>query len=154
MNFVELTLNPLDLTAISNQVADETCGAVSFFVGTTRNNFEGQQVVSLEYECYEGMARKVMVQLCETIRAKWPDVKNCAIFHRLGCVPVKEASVVIAISSPHRQTSLDAVAFGINELKRNVPIWKKEVYADNESTWKENKECEWSQDAINNNNKA
>lgn len=92
------------------------------------------------------MARKVMQQLCTDVRSQWPDVKNVAIHHRLGLVPVKEASVVIAISSPHRATSLDAVSFAINELKKRVPIWKKEKYAGDgaESTWKENTECKWS----------
>lgn len=106
------------------------------------------QVVSLEYEAYDGMARKVMKQLCTDIRTKWPDVKHIAIHHRLGLVPVKEASVVIAVSSPHRATSLEAVNFGINELKKRVPIWKKEKYVGGgvESEWKENKECTWSKE--------
>ena len=64
-------------------------------------------------------------------------------FCRLGLVPVSEASVVLAISSVHRAESLDAVQFGINELKKSVPIWKKEVYEEGNSEWKVNAECEW-----------
>jgi MoaE protein len=64
-------------------------------------------------------------------------------FFRLGLVPVSEASVVLAISSVHRAESLDAVQFGINELKKSVPIWKKEVYEEGNSEWKVNAECEW-----------
>lgn len=92
------------------------------------------------------MAKKTMSALCHEIRQRWPDTKNIAIFHRLGLVPVKEASVVIAISSPHRRSSLDAVSFTIEELKKSVPIWKKEIYKDAAvgSEWKENKECTWS----------
>lgn len=92
------------------------------------------------------MAIKEMTTICDEIRRKWSDVANIAIYHRLGSVPVKEASVVIAISSPHRKTSLECVAFAIDELKRRVPIWKKEKYSDDGgSTWKENQECRWSQ---------
>ena len=63
---------------------------------------------------------------------------------RLGNVPCREASVVIAVSSPHRRDSLDAVSFSIDQLKANVPIWKKEVYAGSDPVWKENVECAWS----------
>lgn len=95
------------------------------------------------------MAVKALTKICDQIRSKWTDTKHIAIHHRLGVVPVKEASVIIAISSPHRQSSLEATQFAIDELKRIVPIWKKEVYCGgiNEGTsmWKENRECEWTQ---------
>jgi len=71
------------------------------------------------------MAVKEMKLICNGIRVKWPQIKNIAIYHRLGSVPVKETSIVIAISSPHRKDSLEAVDFCINEFKRVVPIWKK-----------------------------
>jgi molybdopterin synthase catalytic subunit len=97
------------------------------------------------------MAKKEMLGICSQIRERWPDVKNIAIFHRLGVVPVKEASVVIAISSPHRRDSLDAVSFTIEQLKKSVPIFKKEIYKDPgvQSEWKENKECLWSKNHQN-----
>lgn len=98
----------------------------------------------MEYEAYEQMALKQMDVICEELRRQWPDIVNIAIYHRLGSVPVKESSVVIAISSPHRKTSLDAVESAIEELKKRVPIWKKEKYEDNDCSWKENKECQWS----------
>jgi len=82
------------------------------------------------------------------MRSKWP-VKNIAIYHRLGVVPVKEASVIIAVSSAHRLQAIEACHFGIDELKAKVPIWKKEVYEDG-STWKENKECHFSQERCSN----
>lgn len=101
------------------------------------------QVVSLEYEAYEPMALKSLNTICAEIRAKWEAVHSIAIYHRLGLVPVKEASVVIAISSPHRQASLDATAFAIEALKKHVPIWKKELYSGAEPQWKKNAECNW-----------
>lgn len=93
------------------------------------------------------MAYKMMNKICDDIREKWEQVKHIAIYHRLGIVPIKESSVVIAISSPHRQDSLEAVQFAIDELKRTVPIWKKEVYGgsyEGTEMWKENKECGWA----------
>lgn len=103
-------------------------------------------MVLLEYEAYEAMALKTMNLICEEMRARWSDIKNIGIHHRLGTVPVKEASVVIAVSSPHRKSSLEAVHFAIDELKKSVPVWKKEQYAEGEgcSEWKENRECTWS----------
>lgn len=112
------------------------------------------QVLKLEYEAYDAMALKATTKICDDMRLKWSDIKHIAIYHRLGIVPIRESSVIIAVSAPHRQTSLDAVQYAIDELKRCVPIWKKEIYdtADcpdgNEGSWKENKECYW----LNNNN--
>lgn len=102
-------------------------------------------MVSLEYEAYDKMAIKSLTQICDELRAKWGDIKHIAMYHRIGIVPVKEASVIIGISSPHRQTSLEAVQMAIEKLKGVVPIWKKEKYGDTEGTaaWKENKECPW-----------
>lgn len=146
MNNLKLTFDKLEVGEINDLVAHESCGAISLFVGTTRDNFEGKTVVLLQYEAYEAMALKTMNKICEDIRDRWPDVKNIGIHHRLGTVPVKEASVVIAISSPHRNSSLEAVHYAIDELKKSVPVWKKEQYAEGEgcSEWKENKECTWS----------
>ncbi|XP_066594048.1 molybdopterin synthase catalytic subunit isoform X4 [Prorops nasuta] len=124
-------------------VISADCGAVSNFIGTTRNNFENKQVLKLEYEAYESMARKEMEKICAKIRTQW-NVKHIAIYHRLGEVPVTKASVIIAISSAHRQESLQAVDFAINSIKSTVPIWKKEIYESDEPQWKENKECDWS----------
>ena len=99
--------------------------------------------MKLEYEAYEPMAVKEMQAVCNKIRSQW-NVENIAIYHRLGEVPVMEASIIIAVSSPHRQESLEAVQFAIDTVKTTVPIWKKEVYENDESQWKENKECPWS----------
>ncbi|CAD6994751.1 unnamed protein product [Ceratitis capitata] len=140
-DFLSISPEPLDVGTISSLVSHETCGAISLFVGTTRNNFEGKNVQSLEYEAYEPMAKKELKNICMEMRSLWKDIVNIAIYHRLGLVPPKEASVVIAISSPHRQSSLDAVSYAIEHLKQKVPIWKKELYSDGDSDWKENKEC-------------
>lgn len=104
------------------------------------------KVIKLEYEAYDEMAKKVMSKICDDVRLNWPDVVNICIYHRLGEVPVKEASVIIAISSPHRKSSLEALPFALDQLKKSVPIFKREYYKDGEgsSEWKENPECTWS----------
>ncbi|KAJ0173474.1 hypothetical protein K1T71_010623 [Dendrolimus kikuchii] len=124
-----------------NKQRNDSCGAVSIFVGTTRDNFEGKKVLRLEYEAYEPMALKAMKIICDDVRKKWPAVHSIAMYHRLGNVPCREASVVIAVSSPHRRESLDAVSYCIDQLKAVVPIWKKEVYEGEAPVWKENVEC-------------
>ncbi|KAI8424795.1 hypothetical protein MSG28_006727 [Choristoneura fumiferana] len=148
MDHLQLTADKLSVDAISELVVDDSCGAVSIFVGTTRDNFDGKKVLRLEYEAYEPMALKAMKAICTEIRDKWPAVHGIAIYHRLGNVPCREASVVIAVSSPHRRESLDAVSLCIDLLKAKVPVWKREVYADAAPAWKENVECAWSIDHI------
>jgi len=143
MDVIEITEETLKVDEISAQVTDTCTGATSLFVGTTRDNFNGKKVVKLEYEAYVPMAKKKLKELCNRLRVKWADLHHIAIQHRLGLVGPCEASVIIAISSPHRKSSLEAVQFAIDELKATVPIWKKELYEDG-STWKENKECFWT----------
>ena len=104
---IVITHSPLDVGAISASVTDANTGATSLFVGTTRDNFEGKTVVKLEYEAYEPMAAKEIQKICEAVRLQWPSVHKISIHHRLGVVKVKEASVVIAVSSPHRKESLE-----------------------------------------------
>ncbi|XP_028399025.1 molybdopterin synthase catalytic subunit-like isoform X2 [Dendronephthya gigantea] len=124
----------------SSLVGSPSAGATSIFVGTTRDTFNGKRVVRLEYEAYEPMAKKELAKICQDIHKKW-NVLKIAIVHRIGLVPISEASVVIAISSVHRKESLEAVQYCIDTLKATVPIWKKEVYDDGQSTWKENSDC-------------
>jgi len=139
-DFVCVQESPLDLQKLCDMVSAPEAGAVSSFSGNTRNTFEGKKVIRLEYEAYVPMAEKEMLKICDKIRSKW-DIISVAIFHRIGVVPIGESSVIIVVSSAHRRESLEAVQFGIDELKATVPIWKKEVYDDNTHAWKENKEC-------------
>ncbi|XP_022904527.2 molybdopterin synthase catalytic subunit [Onthophagus taurus] len=141
MDYLKITAEPLSVADTNSLVLSPDCGAVSMFIGTTRDNFEGKTVVKLEYEAYEDMAFKSLQKICSDMRGKWPQIVNIAIFHRVGEVPVKEASIIIAISSPHREDSLQATQWCIDIVKKTVPIWKKEVYEGGlEPVWKENKE--------------
>lgn len=142
-DIVRFTAEKLSVEAVSQLVTSPLCGAVSLFVGTTRDNFEGKRVVSLEYEAYVPMAESEVRRICGDVRQRWP-VRHIAVFHRLGPVPVSEASVVIAVSSAHRAASLGAVSHAIDALKATVPVWKKEIYEESSSSWKRNKECFWA----------
>ncbi|KAG8519813.1 Molybdopterin synthase catalytic subunit, partial [Galemys pyrenaicus] len=122
-DIIKFTAEKLSVDEVSQLVISPLCGAISLFVGTTRNNFEGKKVISLEYEAYLPMAENEVRKICSDMRQKWP-VKHIAVFHRLGLVPVSEASIIIAVSSAHRAASLEAVSYAIDTLKAKVPIWK------------------------------
>uniref|UniRef100_A0A2P2IBU8 Molybdopterin synthase catalytic subunit n=2 Tax=Hirondellea gigas TaxID=1518452 RepID=A0A2P2IBU8_9CRUS len=139
---VELTYEELSVSDITSMVSNPGCGAISLFVGTTRDVFDDKQVVSLEYEAYHGMAEKEMKKLCDEARARWT-LQNIAVVHRLGSVGVLEASIIVAVSSVHRAEAISATAFIMDRIKARIPVWKKEVYSDGSKSWKENKECSW-----------
>lgn len=82
MNYLQFTHDVLSVDHINNLVVSPKCGAISLFVGTTRDNFEGKSVVKLEYEAYDSMAKKAMEKICQDIRSKWSSVVNIAIYHR------------------------------------------------------------------------
>lgn len=136
-NYIEITSDPLDLVAINKLVQRDTAGAIVNFIGTTRNSFEGKEVVSLEYEAYIPMAKNEMLKLCVKAREKW-SLQGIAIFHRIDSVPVGESSVIISVSSAHREAGLQACTYLIDTLKETVPIWKKERYGDGSCSWKKN----------------
>lgn len=139
-----LTFDVLDVSIAHDRATLDGTGATCLFVGTTRDVFEGHTVVRLEYEAYAAMALKEMIRLCDEARAQpaWgPELRRIIVAHRLGNVPVREASVVIAVSSPHRAPALTALSFLIDSLKARVPVWKKEVYRDAPAEWKANKEA-------------
>jgi molybdopterin synthase catalytic subunit/molybdopterin converting factor small subunit len=126
-----LTAEPLSLDAVVDAVRSERAGAIATFVGTTRVESRGRTVQHLDYEAYEGMAEKVMAELAASLRQRY-DLCEIAIHHRTGRVEIGEASVVIAVSAPHRQDALAACKDAIDTLKEQVPLWKKEVYQGGE----------------------
>lgn len=139
---VELTFSTLSVSEVTSLVSSPSCGAISLFVGTTRDTFDDKNVVTLEYEAYHGMAEKEMRKLCDEARNAFP-VENIVIIHRLGVVEVCEASIIVAVSSVHRREAMAATTFIMDKIKARVPVWKKEVYSDGSKSWKENKECDW-----------
>ena len=126
-----LTEQPIDVNELLAFVGDPGAGAVTTFIGTTRDNNEGRSILSLDYEAYPGMAEQEMAKLGEEAGNKWR-ITRIAIVHRIGNVPIGEASVIIAVSAPHRDDAFKACRYAIDELKKRVPIWKKELYEGGE----------------------
>ena len=126
-----VTESPLSLEEVVREVTDERAGAIATFTGTVRSESRGRAVVHLEYEAYSEMAEDVMGQIARDLAARY-DVHRVAIHHRTGRVEVGEASVVIAVSAPHRADALAACKDAIDTLKETVPVWKKEVYEGGE----------------------
>jgi molybdopterin synthase catalytic subunit len=126
-----VTDQSIDLNELVAYVTDAEAGAIATFIGTTRNNNEGRTVIALDYEAYPEMAEKELARIGNDAKKQWP-ICRMAIVHRLGPVQIGEASVIIAVSSAHRDAAFAACRFAIEEIKKTVPIWKKEVYEGGE----------------------
>ena len=121
----------IDLARLDRAVRDPRAGALVTFVGTTRNENVGRRVTRLEYEAYATMATKEMRRLAAEAKRRW-GLRKVAMVHRIGVVPVGEASVAIAVSAGHRDEAFVACRWLIDRLKEIVPIWKKEHYRGGE----------------------
>ena len=131
MDFFELTTDPIDITSVARRVVPPDCGATVTIDGYVRKFTKGRETLHLVYEAYEPMALKEMQKLI--VRAKSDfEILNVGIVHRLGKLEIGETSIVISVAAPHRKAAFAACEWIIRELKRTVPIWKKEVYADGE----------------------
>jgi len=133
---IQLQEEPIDIAKVEQSVQAPHCGAVLVFVGRTRDHFEGKKVIELRYEAYAPMAIKELEKIQRYIQEEWSQAK-VAMVHRLGVVGINEASVVIAVSTPHRDACYEASRYAIEQLKKTVPIWKQEIYEDG-SQWKAN----------------
>ena len=126
-----ITDEPLDVSAAVAEVSTDEAGGIATFVGTVRNSSRGRDVDYLEYEAFEEMAEPMLSRLAADLEEKH-GLCVVAIHHRIGRVEIGEASVVIAVSAPHRAAALDACREAIDTLKTTIPLWKKEVYAGGE----------------------
>ncbi|MFN0020996.1 MAG: molybdenum cofactor biosynthesis protein MoaE [Pirellulaceae bacterium] len=131
---ISLIHSPIDPSTILAQVTSNEAGAVVLFLGTTREFTKGRQTASLDYECYPQMAETKLAELEAHAREKWPLI-HVSIVHRLGRLGLGEASIAIAVSSPHRQAAFEAGKWLIDTIKEDVPIWKQENWADGTSEW-------------------
>ena len=129
----EIVDRPIDAAAVTAAVAAPATGATCTFLGTTRDHNDGRAVTELEYEAYPEMAVAELRKIGDEARRRWP-IARIAIVHRVGVVPIGEASVVIAVSSAHRVAAFEACHFAIDRLKEVVPIWKKEHF-DGGEVW-------------------
>ena len=130
-DFFELTTEPIDVGQVARRVVLPECGATVTLDGYAREWTKGKRTLYLIYEAYEPMALTEMQRLGVEAHQKF-DIAHLGIVHRTGRLDIGETSVVIAASAPHRKAAFEACEWTIRELKRTVPIWKKEIYADGE----------------------
>ena len=128
---IKITSEKLDLQECYNFVEDDSCGGISAFVGTVRNDTQGKEVTQLDFSTYKPMAIKEMQKIADLILEKF-DIKKIAIHHAEGVLRIREIPVIIAVSSKHRKAAFEACEFAIDALKEKVPIWKKEYFIDGE----------------------
>ncbi|HVW87172.1 MAG TPA: molybdenum cofactor biosynthesis protein MoaE [Bryobacteraceae bacterium] len=141
-HFFALTRNPIDPRAAESRLLQGFDGAVVTFHGVVRNNTRGRGTLRLEYECYEPMAIRQMAAIGREVARQFA-ISRIGIIHRLGTMEIGEASVLVVATAPHRRPAFEAALEGIDRLKRQVPIWKKEFFEDGE-VWVEG---EWDQNA-------
>lgn len=128
---IEITKNSIDIHQIIRAAESDEAGALNVFIGTVRSKTSNKNVVRLEYEAYEPMAKKEIEKIADKASQRW-GIKNWAVSHRVGKLKVGEVAVVVAISSAHRKESFEACQFIIDSLKETVPLWKKEIFEDGE----------------------
>lgn len=126
-----VTQGPIDIKEMLAFVSDAGAGAIVTFIGTTRDHNDGRKVIALEYEGYPEMAEKELGRIGEEARKRW-NIQRMAIIHRLGPVQITAPSVVIAVSAAHRGDAFEACRFAIEQIKKTVPIWKKELFEGGE----------------------
>jgi molybdopterin synthase catalytic subunit len=134
MSAARLTSRPVDVPSLIREVSGEDRGAVSVFLGTVRNSNEGRAVNGIDYSAYDAMATAEMTRIVDEAAERFRGVA-IAVEHRIGTLEVGDVSVAIACAHAHRAQALDANRYVIEELKRRVPIWKREHYLDGTSEW-------------------
>ena len=127
---------PIDVQRVADSVAGPSRGAVVLFLGTVRDHHAGRSVGKLTYSAYRSMALDGLRRIVDDLEAAAPGLR-AAIVHRLGEVPVGEASVAIAVGSPHRAAAYEASRTALERLKTEIPIWKREHYSEGPPLWRE-----------------
>ncbi len=134
MKLCTLQYEPIDVDALLAQCTNPSDGAVVCFIGRPRNIDNGREVLYLEYEAHQSMAIKELTTIMQKALKQFT-INDCIVVHRLGRVDIGQASVVIIVTAMHRKEAFNASQFIIDELKKSVPIWKKEYFNDG-SQWK------------------
>jgi len=128
---IKITSEKLDLQECYTFVTDASCGGISAFVGTVRNDTKGKEVQQLDFSTYKPMAIKEMQKIAELALEKF-SIEKIAIHHAEGLLQIGEVPVIITASAKHRKAAFEACQFAIDTLKETVPIWKKEHFSDGE----------------------
>ena len=129
-----LTRTPLSIDQLVAQVSAPACGGTCVFLGTVRNGPAETGVKAIEYSAYEEMVEAEFGRLVADAATRWPDAR-IAVRHRVGTIPVGEASIGIAVAAPHRAAAFEVCRFVIEEVKRRIPVWKKELREDGTAVW-------------------
>ncbi len=133
--YIAIQKEPIEENQASAFVRHPAAGAVNMFTGTTRNHHDGKKVLHLQYDCYEEMAVKELKRIAEQTAKKY-ELEKIWLVHRIGPVPIGEASIMVVVSAAHRNQAFGATAEIMEMVKKDVPIWKKETY-ENQTVWKE-----------------
>ncbi|TDI76488.1 MAG: molybdenum cofactor biosynthesis protein MoaE [Bacteroidetes bacterium] len=133
-SLVKITPDSIDSDRLLAYLTESEGGAIDIFLGTTRRFTAGRETVSLSYEAAPNLAEKEIQKILSDAARKWPLIR-AAIVHRTGLVPVNEASVFIGVATEHRSEAFSACRFLIDELKKRVPIWKREKFCDGSEEW-------------------
>lgn len=128
---ISITHDPLDRNALITAVTHPSVGGIVVFEGVVRDNARGKQIRYLEYDVYPEMATSQIRTIVAEAERRW-GVDRVAVAHRVGRLEIGEASVIVAVATPHRAEAFDACRYIIDTLKTTVPIWKKEVATDGE----------------------
>ncbi len=131
---IEIVSDVIDEQSLLASVKSKQCGAAVLFVGSTRQFTDGRETIKLNYECYEDLAVKVLGNLRDRAMQKW-SLEACSVVHRVGTVEVGEASIAVAVSSAHRADSFGAIAWLMDQIKEQVPVWKQENWRDGGAEW-------------------
>lgn len=135
MDRVTLTHEPIDADGLVRAVATHAGGAVALFLGTVRaETADGKTLVALDYAAYDAMALSQMKTLREKAVAEL-DILDALIVHRLGRIPLGEASIAVVVASAHRAQAFDACRWIVDQIKLDVPIWKKDIWSDGTTEW-------------------
>ena len=128
---VKILSEELNLQECYQFVEDDSCGGISAFIGTVRNDTQGKEVKQLDFSTYKPMAIKEMLKIADLALKKF-DIKKIAIHHAEGMLQIGDVPVIITASAKHRKAAFEACEFAIDILKETVPIWKKEYFSDGE----------------------
>ncbi len=128
---IQITVHPIDLAAAEGQLHHPQAGGITTFTGTVRNHNHGREVVTLTYEAYPEMAQSQLEAIGREIAERWP-VHRVVLIHRIGALEIGDTAVFVGVSSSHRDVAFEACRYGIEAIKKDIPIWKKEVFVGGE----------------------
>ncbi len=133
-SWVDILADPLPVDAVHAFLTKDDGGGINIFIGTTRRVTGDRRTKLLSYEAHKSMALKEIKTLIDRAKSNWPLLK-VVVLHRIGDVPVAEASVIVGVATSHRSEAFEATRFLIDELKKTVQIWKRETFEDGSTEW-------------------